>query len=152
LNATTVQNVVTYDTIVDFDNPGRKLFPGMTAYATIPVQSVKDAVVVPNSALRYNPDLSQAELTARMAKVGIEVPGETETKANGAAASNPTGTAGNIGLVWKLRADKTIEPVLIRTGLTDHTSTAVVQVIKGTLSQGDSVVTAEQAKSTGFGR
>src|SRR5262249_28038323 len=32
MNATTVQNVVTYDTIIDFDNPDLKLFPGMTAY------------------------------------------------------------------------------------------------------------------------
>lgn len=152
LNATTVQNVVTYDTIVDFDNPNRKLFPGMTAYATIPVQSVKDAVVVPNSALRYNPDLSQAELTARMAKYGIEVRGEPGTKTTSAASSEPTGNAGDVAVVWKLRTDKTIEPVLIRAGLSDHTSTAVVQALKGTLSQGDPVVTAEQAKSTGFGR
>src|SRR5882672_777221 len=37
MNATTVQNVVTYDTIIEFDNPELKLFPGMTAYVTIPV-------------------------------------------------------------------------------------------------------------------
>src|ERR1051325_11379281 len=34
LNATTVQNVVTYTTVVDFNNPDMKLFPGMTAYVT----------------------------------------------------------------------------------------------------------------------
>jgi len=34
LNATTVQNVVTYTTVVDFANPEMKLFPGMTAYVT----------------------------------------------------------------------------------------------------------------------
>src|SRR5439155_23422702 len=37
MTATTVQNVVTYDTIVEFANPELKLFPGMTAYVTIPV-------------------------------------------------------------------------------------------------------------------
>src|SRR5215469_15714568 len=36
LNAATVQNVVTYTTVVDFDNPQLKLFPGMTAYVSIP--------------------------------------------------------------------------------------------------------------------
>jgi HlyD family secretion protein len=36
MNPTTVQNVVTYDAIVNFDNPELKLFPGMTAYVTIP--------------------------------------------------------------------------------------------------------------------
>jgi HlyD family secretion protein len=37
MNATTVQSVVTYDTIIEFANPELKLFPGMTAYVTIPV-------------------------------------------------------------------------------------------------------------------
>jgi len=37
MNATTVQNVVTYDAIIDFQNPELKIFPGMTAYVTIPV-------------------------------------------------------------------------------------------------------------------
>src|SRR5450631_2870127 len=51
MNATTVQNVVTYNTIIDFDNPEMKLFPGMTAYITIPVASAADVLRVPNSAL-----------------------------------------------------------------------------------------------------
>src|SRR5262245_10381680 len=58
LNATTVQNVVTYTTVVDFDNPEMKLFPGMTAYVNIPVAVANDVVKVPNGALRYKPDLS----------------------------------------------------------------------------------------------
>ena len=37
MNPTTVQNVVTYDAIIDFDNPELSLFPGMTAYVTVPV-------------------------------------------------------------------------------------------------------------------
>jgi len=41
MNATTVQNVVTYDTIVEFANPDLKLFPGMTAYVTIPVATFR---------------------------------------------------------------------------------------------------------------
>ena len=36
LNAYTVQNVVTYDTIIDFENTEEKLLPGETAYVTIP--------------------------------------------------------------------------------------------------------------------
>jgi HlyD family secretion protein len=152
MNATTVQNAVTYETIVDFDNPARKLFPGMTAYATIPVQSVKDALVVPNSALRYNPDMSQADVSALLTKYGIEVPGETAPKTSGAPASKQTSAATDIGMVWKLRPDKTIEPVLTRTGVTDHSSTAVTQVIEGALSSGDSVVTSERPKTSGLGR
>src|SRR5713226_5593934 len=39
MNPTTVQSVVTYDTIIEFANPELKLFPGMTAYVTIPVDT-----------------------------------------------------------------------------------------------------------------
>jgi HlyD family secretion protein len=152
MNATTVQNVVTYETIVDFENPDRKLFPGMTAYATIPVQTAKAALVVPSAALRYNPDLSQAQVAALLTKYGIEAPGVAASSQSSGASSNQHTHSENVAVVWKLRSDKTIEPVLIRSGVTDHTSTAVTQVLKGTLSLGDAVVTAEQPKPNGFGR
>ena len=58
MNATTVQSVVTYDTIIEFANPELKLFPGMTAYVTIPVATVKNAMKLPNTALRYKPPMS----------------------------------------------------------------------------------------------
>ena len=152
MNATTVQNVVTYETIVDFDNPDRKLFPGMTAYATIPVQSTKDALTVPNSALRYNPDMSQAELAALLKKYGIETPSTSAPGAPANAARTQSAKTANIAMIWKHRSDKTIEPVLIQTGVTDHSSTAVTRVVKGTLSPGDAIVTSEQARPNGFGR
>lgn len=152
MNATTVQNVVTYETIVDFDNPDQKLFPGMTAYATIPVQSVKNALTVPNSALRYNPDMSQAEVAALLKKYGIETPNAPAPNAAGNASGTQGGKASSMAMVWKLRADKSIEPVLIQTGVTDHSSTAVTQVLQGTLSPGDAIVTSEQPKPSGFGR
>jgi HlyD family secretion protein len=152
MNATTVQNVVTYETIVDFDNPDRKLFPGMTAYATIPVQSVKDALTVPNSAIRYNPDMSQAEVAALLNKYGVEISGGPAPNANSSSAGATAVKRTTTALVWKLRADKSIEPVLIETGVTDHSSTAVTQVLKGTIAPGDAIVTSEQAKPAGFGR
>src|SRR5215831_6118241 len=51
LNATTVQNVVTYTTVVDFDNPQMKLFPGMTAYVNVPVAQAENVLKIPNGAL-----------------------------------------------------------------------------------------------------
>src|SRR5207245_11724354 len=41
MNATTVQNVVTYDTIVNFDNPDTKFLHGMTAYFSYPLEVTK---------------------------------------------------------------------------------------------------------------
>ena len=71
MNATSVQNVVTYDTIVDFDNPEMKLFPGMTAYVSIPVAAVNDVMKIPNAALRYKPDLPAESVEELYKNYGI---------------------------------------------------------------------------------
>src|SRR5262250_577194 len=73
MNATSIQNVVTYDTIVNFDNPELKLFPGMTAYVSIPVASVTDVVKIPNAALRYKPDLPPDKMQELYNQYGISV-------------------------------------------------------------------------------
>ena len=64
MNATTIQNVVTYNTMVAFDNLDLRLFPGMTAYISIPVAEAKNVVKIPNGALRFKPDLTDSERTA----------------------------------------------------------------------------------------
>src|SRR5712664_4573054 len=72
MNATTIQNVVTYNTTIEFDNPNVRLFPGMTAYVSIPVAWANDVVKVPNGALRFKPDLSDSERQTLYAKYGIK--------------------------------------------------------------------------------
>src|ERR1700726_2201976 len=72
MNATTVLSVVTYDTIIEFANPDLKLFPGMTAYVTIPVDTVRNVLKLPNTALRYKPPLSADEVIALYKQYGIE--------------------------------------------------------------------------------
>jgi len=64
MNPTTVQNVVTYDAIIDFQNPDLKLFPGMTAYVTIPVATAENVAKVPNAALRFNPPMPPEQVRA----------------------------------------------------------------------------------------
>jgi HlyD family secretion protein len=49
------QGVVTYETVLAFDNSERLLRPGMTATVVIVVGSVSNSVLVPNAALRYEP-------------------------------------------------------------------------------------------------
>ncbi|MBZ5627813.1 MAG: efflux RND transporter periplasmic adaptor subunit [Acidobacteriia bacterium] len=214
MNPTTVQNVVTYDTIIDFDNPELKLFPGMTAYVTIPVASAHDVVKLPNGALRYTPDMKPEELRAVLKENGIEAGGgrrqagrQSQTEGQpaqapqgqappaqaqvqpGAPAQQPaqvqgksrapgmrgvqaapgaTRSAGpatggayragqggerpgdgmstrqgpptDVAIVWKQLPDKTLKPVQVRTGITDHTVTEVVQVLHGELNEGDELV------------
>jgi HlyD family secretion protein len=50
-----VQNVITYDAVMDVPNPGLELLPGMTANIRIPVQARENILRIPNVALRYRP-------------------------------------------------------------------------------------------------
>ena len=149
MNPTTVQNVVTYDAVVAFANPDLKLFPGMTAYVTIPVASVEDAVKVPNAALRYKPPLSPEAVRALYAKAGI-VEGPKAEASSGAAAAPASAPPkrpgrGETAVVWKLAADGSMAPVSITVGITDHTFTEVLRVVTGALEPGDDVVTSSVA-------
>jgi HlyD family secretion protein len=163
-----VQNVVTYNTVIDFDNPELKLFPGMTAYITIPVASTSNALRVPNGALRYKPDLKAEEIRALYQKYGLDdnsttsiasdssgsgVAGKRDRAHAAAPQSNGSDTEQgktprlDVAVLWKLHADQTLEPVKIRTGITDHTVTEVAEVLKGELKQGEELVTGSMTAS-----
>jgi HlyD family secretion protein len=161
MNPTVVQNVVTYDAIIDFANPDLKVFPGMTAYVTIPVATVQNALKVPNSALRYHPPLSPEEVQALYARYGIEegrAGGLTRTRDSASLRTSSASSGGTISgsdtqrpvrgprpetaVVWRLHPDNSIEPVLVALGITDHAFTEVTGVLTGgSLRVGDDVVT-----------
>jgi HlyD family secretion protein len=174
LNATTVQNVVTYNTILDFDNPDLKLFPGMTAYVSIPVANATSVMRVPDGALRYKPNMTAAEVRALYQKYGLSSGAQQASKGAGMGAAGQQhrpqaqgteggGSGGNqkaqssdmraprvdVAVIWKLLPDKTLEPVRIRTGITDHTVTEVAQVLNGQLKPGDELVTGEVRAGAG---
>ncbi|HZT73181.1 MAG TPA: efflux RND transporter periplasmic adaptor subunit [Terriglobales bacterium] len=91
MNATTVQNVVEYDTVIDFDNPGERVFPGMTAYVNIPSAIVHDQLEVPNAALRFKPDLKPDQMRELLAKYGM---GGGAANGNGGTATARAGANG----------------------------------------------------------
>jgi HlyD family secretion protein len=138
MNATTVQNVVTYDTIIDFNNDELKLFPGMTAYVTIPVATVQKSLKVPNTALRFRPSLPAAQLRTLYAQYGLD---GTSSPPDPKVSTGPTPKR-ETAVVWKLDANKALEPVQIEIGITDHAYTEVAAVIKGDVQVDDNVVTA----------
>jgi HlyD family secretion protein len=155
MNPTRIQNVVTYDTIIDFENPDLKLFPGMTAYVTIPVASVAKAVKLPNGAIRYRPPYPVETIKALYRKAGIEeagAPGDRPEAAKPPAPGAAKGSRAESAVVWKLRVDSSLEPVKVALGITDHTFTEVTKVLSGSLAPGDEVVTSTtQAKAAGPG-
>ena len=158
MNATTVQNVVTYDTIVDFDNPELKLFPGMTAYVSIPVASANDVIKIPNAALRFKPDLPADKTRELYQKYGVAIsqaPSAQSTEQPGGGTKERPAAASNgkpdtdTTIVWKLLPDKSLQPLQVHVGLTDHTFTALTG---GDLKPGDELVTGvTTAKSSTSG-
>ncbi len=150
MNPTTVQSVVTYDTIIEFANPELKLFPGMTAYVTIPVATVQDVLKVPNTALRYKPPLGPEEILAIYKQYGIEgndrqqagddPPAPGRSQPIGDSQNLPRGPRAENAVVWKLHADNTMEPVKISLGITDHAYTQVMAVMKRELKEGDELI------------
>src|SRR3989454_4745994 len=87
-----VQNVVTYDAVIDVDNPDLRLRPGMTANVTFTYAEKDDALKLPSAALRFRPP---AEVAARATRP------ERDRRT-----------------VWVLRDGKP-KPIIIRTGLSD---------------------------------
>jgi HlyD family secretion protein len=158
MNPTSVQNVVTYDAIIAFDNPGLRLFPGMTAYVTIPVATVENAVKLPNAALRFKPPLTPEAVRALYAQHGIDLSkggdaaGPSAGNGSDSAPSSPTNARRRAreetAVVWKLLADGTVEPIDVALGLTDHAYTEVTRLITGTLKPGDEVVTSSIASKS----
>ena len=151
MNATTVQSVVTYDTIIEFANPELKLFPGMTAYVTIPVATVQNALKLPNTALRYKPPMSAEEILAVYKQYGIDgserqAAGTSSGVVQASETAKPEGQnqarapKSDTAVVWKLGPDNVLVPVKVSLGITDHAFTEVLAVIKGELKENDTVV------------
>jgi HlyD family secretion protein len=151
MNATTVQNVVTYDTIIEFNNSDLKLFPGMTAYVTIPVANVQNALKLPNTALRYKPPMPPEDVLALYKQYGIELNERTAAKEQASVPSESGPAAAGVqnvsrapktdtAVVWRLRPDNALEPVRVSIGITDHAYTEVTAVLKGELKEADMVI------------
>ncbi len=86
--ATTTSNVVTYTTVVNVDNPEKKLRPGMTATVSIIAGEAKNVLRVPNAALRFTPELTQAQLAQYMKEAGERMMAQRQQQGgtNGGAA------------------------------------------------------------------
>jgi hypothetical protein len=129
----------------------------MTAYITIPVASRSNVLRVANGALRYKPDLTAEQVRALYQKYGLDEGGTRNSTADAAPKQSrprPAGQEGggsdmgqvrtptlDIAVLWKLLPDSTLQPIRVRTGITDHTVTEVTDVLAGNLSEGDQLVT-----------
>jgi HlyD family secretion protein len=113
-----VQDVVTYEAVLEVDNSELLLRPGMTATAEIATGIVEDALLVPNAALRFTPE-------------------GQEEKGNTASAD------ARHGIVWVLR-DNTPFAISLTLGISDDQQTVVAD---GDLEPGMTLITAQLNKN-----
>ncbi len=114
-----VQNVITYDVVLDVDNAGLLLKPGMTATVGIVTARRPDVLRVPDQALRFEPGAGAAP----------------QASGGGRGTGARTGSQ-----VWVLRDGKPVS-VPLRIGLDDDT---YAEVLAGQIRQGDAVIVGEQ--------
>ena len=130
--STTTEGVVTYTTILKVDNSDLSLRPGMTATASITVNSVESAILIPNNALRFTPPI-QAEKRPSGGLVGMLLP--RPPRLSSTPRENSAGKKGQ--QVWVLR-DGQLKAVPVTVGATDGVMT---EMRSGDLRPGMAVVT-----------
>jgi HlyD family secretion protein len=127
----TVQNVVTYDTVIGVSNPEQKLKPGMTANVSIVAAHRDDTLKIPNSALRFRlPDQTPSVVPKRDASPSGRGPG------NKPGGNRPERRVERTVYVLASGESKPTA-VTIKTGISDGVTTEVLEGLK----EGDRVVT-----------
>jgi HlyD family secretion protein len=173
LNPQNVQNVVTYNVVIDVSNPEQKLKPGMTANLEITIDERNDVLKVPNAALRFTPQGAtgqrQRQGVAASSGQGSRRNSQAAGNANGASADNSTVAngaqadgaraegarervaastspvlEGQTRRVWVLGQDGQPQPRRIKVGLTDGAAT---EVLEGDLREGEIVVTGQNVSA-----
>jgi HlyD family secretion protein len=153
--AQTLQNVVTYDAVIDVNNSELKLRPGMTANVNFVFANRDSVLRVPNAALRFRPSpevLSALKLDPKRARTGDDAAGGKSPMGWGAKAPGGTGARQHSGMggggagtdetpdrkvVWVL-GGAAPRSTRIKIGTTDGTRT---EVVEGELAEGDQVIT-----------
>ncbi len=104
---TTTENVVTYETLIDVENPEQRLFPGMTADVSILTAERHDVLKVPNTALRFTPP------------EGSKLTGDTKAKLQ---------RKQQLVYVLEGKAEaQTLRAVIVTTGITDNSETEILE-------------------------
>ena len=162
LNPQNVQNVVTYNVVIDVNNPEQKLKPGMTANLIITIDERNNVLKVPNAALRFMPqdasvrrgqgqrnNSGDGSSQRRRQQAGAENSGSGD----GTGSDNQQGSGerrfapasapvleGQTRLIWVLGQDGKPDSRRIKVGLSDGTAT---EVVEGNLQEGETVITGQ---------
>jgi HlyD family secretion protein len=156
LQSTTQDNVVNYTTVVSVANADGKLLPGMTATVQFLTGSAKNALLVPNAALRFRatPEMmaqvgmGQGTRTAgnSASATGGATTGASTGAANGQRTSGYTGARSgaarsNAGVLWYLDKTGKLTVARVKTGLTDGQTTEIIPRDSTSVQPGLQVIT-----------
>lgn len=144
LSPEVVQNVVSYDVIIEVSNPELLLKPGMTANVTVLVDQRVNILKVPSGAMRFRPSLEKEKKeSSSKSNEGMNIARNLPPSENmNPDKMNPSGLrkTGQTAL-WILNQQGKPEPVPVQTGISDGTFT---QVISDNLKEGDKVITGQK--------
>jgi len=139
-----VQNVVTYNVVLDVDNADELLKPGMTAQVRLVVANRPDVLRIPTTALRFRlseeeqaAERKKAKATDKDVKQVAAKPAPAAAQDDDVAFRSASETA-RMFKIYKLDPMNQPQPVDIRTGLSNFRYT---EVLSGDLKPGDRVVT-----------
>lgn len=146
--STLTNNIVTYSTELGVDNDDLSLRPGMTATADIFIERKQGIFLVPNSALRFDPEaaakLGQPEESGRTIVQQLS-PGGGRRFGRGSSSALPAGPEKKASSVWVMKDGEPVE-IKVSTGLTDDKNT---EISGEGLSEGlDIIVSAKPAKKS----
>ena len=150
----TVQNVVSYDTVIAVTNEDLNLKPGMTATVSIIIAERKDVLKVQNAALRFRPvdaptPQSPAQASGRppAASGGGGARGERRGPPGGGAGRSRSRDREKSGLMERTiytLVDGKPQPVTVKLGISDGIFTEVLEGLK----EGDQVITGAAVTQT----
>lgn len=131
--------VVTYTTYLAVKNPELKLRSGMTATAIIETARKNDVLLVPNTALRFRPEVkTQSDSATRLMMPGPRHAGQKTVKETTRAVSGQSRT------VYVLNQEGNAVKRDVKTGMTDGTMT---EILSGDLKAGDKVIISQLKKN-----
>lgn len=126
----TVDNVVTYVTVIEVKNEKKELRPGMTANVAVVISERRGVIAIPNAALRFRPGSpGESSSSARSSSGG----GGERRRSSGGAAAAAIPRKRN---VFHLEGG-TPKPVEVETGITDGAFTEIVTGV----NEGDQIIT-----------
>jgi len=139
INPTTVQNVVTYDAVVQVHDTSGRLLPGMTAQVTIQVGKKSHVLAVPIAAVLYRPLAAPAAGAAGPGGGGFGA-GIVQSSGGAPAGLPVAGAPGSKVTIWKLTAGKPA-PLQVVIGLSDGKN---LEITSGGVQEGDQVIVAQR--------